>query len=174
MASGLEEMIISLQTFETAFGFGLPGKRKILADFNEGSPSWPWAGAHRIWDRLRELDLVEVEKEKFMGDLIAAYNQLNRRCRGNKAKFFLQMQERKVLQDKREPVQCSTTETPDRHYGEKLQWGWWNTRIGFLLRNIQKLLDRTLSNLKQLALLGAGGWARCLSGAPTHIVLLLP
>lgn len=109
-----------------------------------------------------------------MGDLIAVYNRLNRRCGGNKSRFFLQMQEGKTLQDKREPMQHSTTETPDRYYGEKLQWGWWNIRIGLLPRNIEKLLDRTLSNLKQLVLLWAGGWARCLSGAPTHIVLLVP
>lgn len=113
-------------------------------------------------------------KEKFVGDLIAVYNQLTRRCGGNKARFFLQMQEGKTLQDKREPVQHLTTETPDRYYGKKLQWGWWNTRIGFLPTNIEKLLARTLSNLKQLALLWAGGRARCRWVAPTHIVLLIP
>lgn len=110
----------------------------------------PWAGAHSIWGRLRELGLLEV-KERFVGDLIAVYNQLTRRCGGHKARFFLQMQEGKTLQDKREPVQYSTTETPDRYYGKKLQWGWWNTRIGFLPKNIEKLLERTL---KQPATVG--------------------
>lgn len=37
-----------LQTFEAAFGFRLPGRRKILADFNGGPPHWLWAGAHSI------------------------------------------------------------------------------------------------------------------------------
>lgn len=92
LANGLEEIITSLQAFEAASGFRLPGRRQILADSNEGPPSWPWAGAHSIGDRLRELGLVEVKKERFVGDLIAVYNQPTRSCGRNKASFFLQMQ----------------------------------------------------------------------------------
>lgn len=55
-----------------------------------------------------------------MGDLIAVYNQLTRRRGGNKARFFLQKQEGKSLQDKREPVQPSATGIPDRYYGKKV------------------------------------------------------
>lgn len=58
------------------------------------------------------------QSEEFKGDLSAIYNQLTRRCGGNKARFFLQMQERKTLQDKREPVQHSTTETLDKYHGK--------------------------------------------------------
>lgn len=41
---GWRKLLFPSRLFEAAFGFGLPGRRKILADFNEGSPSWPWAG----------------------------------------------------------------------------------------------------------------------------------
>lgn len=92
MANGLEEIVTSLQTFEAASGFRLPGRRQISADSNEGPPSWPRAGAHSIGDRVRELGLVKVKKERFVGDVIAVYNQLTRSCGRNKASFFLQMQ----------------------------------------------------------------------------------
>lgn len=94
-------MIIFLKTSEAASGFGLPGRRKILADFNKGPSSWPWAGAHSIWDRLRELGLVKVKKERFVGDLITVYNQLTRKCGGNKARFFLQMQSDRTREEQK-------------------------------------------------------------------------
>lgn len=88
---GWRKLLFSSRLLKAAFGFRLPGRRKILADFNEGPQSWPWAG-HSIWDRLRELGLVKTKKERFVGDLIAVYNQLTRSCARNKASFFLQMQ----------------------------------------------------------------------------------
>lgn len=76
---------------------------------------------HMVYEeRLWELDQVKLKKGRFMGDLIAVYNELTRRCGENKARFFLEMDSHSTRGNR-----CKTQQGKFQLgiTGKKLQWG---------------------------------------------------